>query len=436
MDADSTGGSTRLIVSIVVLIAISGFFSMAETALTSVSRLKIRSMLDGHVKGAETLARLKDNPNKFLTAILIGNNFVNILASTLATVYASTFTNNNATMIATGVMTFLILTFGEITPKTLASQNAEKIALVMAGPISFIQTILTPVIFLLNFVTGILLKLMGVDAQASAQLITEAEFKTMVDVGHEEGVLEHDERRMINNVVDFGDYEAKAVMTPRTKIVGAEVGATYEEITEIFKEERFSRLPIYEETIDDIIGILYLKDILFLDKEEDFDLKSLLREAYFTYESKSTVELFAIMRNNRYPMTVVLDEYGGTSGIITVEDLVEEIVGEIIDEYDESGDIEHIKDHEYIVEGSTRIDEVNEMIGTNLSSENFDSIGGYVIELLGRFPEQGEAIDTEDILFYIEEVERNRIEKIRITKKIMAKDPAVESEAEDTPKEN
>ncbi len=256
---------------------------------------------------------------------------------------------------------------------------------------------------------------MGCDFNKKIPTITESEFMTMVNVGHEEGVLEVDEREMISNVMGFGDSDAKDIMTPRTAIVGVEINSTYEEVLKVFKEEQFSRLPVYKENIDDIVGIISFKDCMISADIKNFNISEIMRKPYFTYESKSCSELFSVMRTKSLSMAVILDEYGGTSGIVTLEDLLEEIVGEISDEYDdETEEIKVIRDNEYIVEGSTKISDVNDMIGTNFESEDFDSIGGYVVGVIGRFPEKGETIEEKDVKFIIEETGRNRIEKIRI----------------------
>ncbi len=397
-----------------VLICFSAFFSASETALTSLSKIRLRNMLDDNVKNADKVAKATDNPGKLLSSILIGNNLVNICASSIATAIAISIDPVKGVGIATALMTIVVLIFGEITPKTLASQNSEKVSLFVAVPIGIIIKILTPLVFVFNIVTGAIVHLLGGDPSKKTPLITEAELKTMVDVSHEEGVLEKDERQMINNVFDFGESKAKDVMTPRIDIEAVKSDITREELINVFKEEMFSRLPVYGEDIDDIIGIIYLKDIIFTE-DENFDIKNYIREAYFTYESKGTSELFAIMRTKRIPVAIVLDEYGGTSGLVTLEDLVEEIVGEISDEYDEEEeDIEVVKEDEYIIDGSAHIDDVNEMIGINIETEDFDTIGGFVIGVLGRFPEAGEKVEYDGIKFVIEEIDKNRIEKLRI----------------------
>ena len=268
----------------------------------------------------------------------------------------------------------------------------------------------------LNVVTGALIRLCGCDPDERSPLITEAELKTIVNVSHEEGVLESEERTMINNVFDFGDSKAKDVMTPRTDIVAVPLDVTYEEYVRLVQEEGFSRMPVYGEDLDDIVGILYVKDVFFLN-EADFSAEKFMREPFFTYESKPLDELLAELKNSRLAVAVVLDEYGGTSGMITTEDIVEEIVGEIEDEYDdEEEEIEVIKDNEFVVDGSTRLEDFNEMVGTELESEEVDTIAGYILLLLGNFPESGQEIETEGLRIIVEEMDKNRIEKLRVYK--------------------
>ncbi|HIT86516.1 MAG TPA: HlyC/CorC family transporter [Candidatus Coprocola pullicola] len=408
-------GSWWLIIILILLIAGSAFFSASETALTSLSKIRLRNMIDENVKNADKIQKLINNPNKLLSSILIGNNLVNNAAASLTTMLAvSMLGGQSGVGIATMVITIVILIFGEITPKTLAAQNSEKVSLRVVKMISGIVVILTPVVKVLNIVTNGLIKLLGGNVTQKTLTITEAELKTMVNVSHEEGVLEVDERRMINNVFDFGDSKAKDVMTPRTDMVCVEDDTTYDEIVAIFKEERFSRLPVYHESVDNIVGILYVKDIIFID-EKNFKITQYMREPFFTYESKSISELFSEMRSNRIPAAIILDEYGGTSGFVTMEDMVEEIVGDISDEYDEQEqEIEVVKEDEFIVDGSTRLEDVNEMIGLRLESEDFDTIGGYVIGILGTLPDGGEVVETDGMKIIVEEVDKNRIEKLRI----------------------
>ncbi len=407
--------STLQVILLIVLLMLSSFFSSSETALTSLSRIRLRNMVDSGVKNAKLIEKVLSNQSKLISAILVGNNIVNIAASSLATVFAMDVFGSESIGIVTGVLTLLVLVFGEITPKTFASQNAEKVCIWVIKPIAFCVFIFTPIVFILNIVTGIIFKVIGCDVNKKSPTITESEFMTMVNVGHEEGVIEVDEREMINNVLEFDDSDAKDVMTPRTDIVAVDVNSTYDDILKVFKEEQFSRLPVYNENIDDIIGIISLKDCILLSDPKNFDIHKSMRKPYFTYESKSCSELFSVMRTKSLSMAVILDEYGGTSGIVTLEDLLEEIVGEISDEFDdETKEIEAIKEDEFIVDGSAKISDVNDMIGTNFESEDFDSIGGYVVGVIGRFPEKGETIEENNVKFIIEETDRNRIEKMRI----------------------
>lgn len=407
-------GSSWMFIVLVILLMMSAFFSASETALTSLSKIRLKNMVEDKIKNAALIEKLVNNPNKLLSAILVGNNLVNIAATSILTSLTLSLAPKNGVAIATAITTVAVLIFGEITPKTFAAENSEKVSLAVAKIINAIIFILTPVIWILNIITGVIMKILGVNKNGISATITEAELKTMVNVSHEEGVIEIDERRMINNVFDFDNSKAKDVMTPRTDMIAIEDTATYEEIVTLFKEERFSRLPVYHESIDNIIGILHLKDIVFID-EKDFKVESYMREPYFTYESKIISELFSEMRTNRIPVAIILDEYGGTSGLITIEDMVEEIVGEISDEYDEEDEeITVIKEDEYIVDGSTRLEDVNEMIGTKFESEDFDTIGGYVIGVMGRFPDEGEEIETDGIKIKVEKSDKNRIDELRI----------------------
>lgn len=402
------------IIILVVLIVLSAFFSMSETALTSISKIRLRTMIDENIKNAKLIQSVLEEPGKLLSAILIGNNLVNIGASSLATAIIVDKYGSKGVGIATAVLTIVILIFGEITPKTFATKNAEKISLFVIKAIKFCMIIFTPFIFILNMITGFILRLLGVKKDEKTPIITESELITMVNVSHEEGVLEIDEREMINNVVYFANSDAEDVMVPRTDIIAINVDATQEELTALFKEETCSRMPVYDETIDNIIGIISLKDLLFVDKSKDFNIRDYMREPFFTYESKCLKELFAEMRINRIPMAIILDEYGGTSGIVTLEDMLEEIVGDLADEYDEHDEeIKLVKDNEYIIEGATKIEDVNEILGTNFKSEDFDSIGGFIIETFGKFPDKGDSIKIDNVKFIIEEIEKNRIEKLR-----------------------
>ena len=408
---------TFQIVLLIILIILSGFFSASETALMALSRIRVRHMVDEEIKGAKLLEKLLEDPNKLLGGILIGNNIVNIGASSLASTLAFRIFGDGGVALATGVMTILVLIFGEITPKSLAKQNAEKVSLAVAPIINIVVTVFKPLVWLFSSVSSLIVRLLGGDLNKSEPFITEEELKTMVDVSEEEGVLEVEEKEMIFNVFEFGDMQAKNAMVQRIDMVAIDMEDSYDEIIQVFKTEKLSRMPVYEETIDDIVGILNIKDIIFLSDEEieSFDIKNYMREPFFTYEFKKITQLLEEMKLEKSQMAIVVDEYGGTSGLLTIEDLVEVIVGDIEDEYDEEEDeIQVIKEDEYIVDGSTKIGDVNELIGVNLESEEFDSIGGFIIGHLSRLPEENEVIEVDNIRFCIESIEKNRIKKIRI----------------------
>ena len=412
----STSNSIQIVLLIILLIG-SGFFSASETALMSLSKIKMRHMEEDGVKGAKLVSTLIEDSNRLLTSILIGNNIVNIAATSITTSLFTAMLGAQGVAIATGLMTVLVLIFGEITPKTISANNPEKASLVVAKPIKFFVTILTPIVWIFNIITKVIFKLFGVDDKGVKPFITEEELKTMVNVSHEEGLLEMEEREIINNVFEFGDMQAKEAMVQRLDIVAIDIEDSYDEIIELFKTEKLSRMPVYEETIDDIIGTLNIKDIIFLSDEEieNFDIKKYIRDPFFTYEFKKITQLLEEMKKDKSQMAIVVDEYGGTAGLITIEDLVEVIVGDIEDEYDEEEDeIQVINSNEFLVEGSTKISDVNEVLGIELESEEFDSIGGYIIGYIKHIPEENEVIEVDGIKFNIESVDKNRIKKIRI----------------------
>ena len=413
-------GSTANILQIgllVVLLLGSGFFSASETSLMSLSKIRIRYMEDEGVKGAKLVGSLIEKSSDLLSSILVGNNIVNIAATSVSTSLFINIFGDGGVAIATAVMTVLVLVFGEITPKTIAANSPEKVAVVVSKPISIIMKITKPIVWVFNLLTGIIFKIMGIDNDGVKPFITEEELKAMVNVSHEEGVLEMEEREIINNVFQFGDLQAKEAMIQRLDMVAIDIEDSYDEIIELFKSEKLSRLPVYQESIDDIVGILNIKDIIFLSDEEieNFDIKDYVREAFFTYEFKKITQLLEEMKKEKTQMAIVVDEYGGTAGLLTIEDLVEVIVGDIDDEYDEEEEeIVKINDNEYLVEGSTKISDVNEQLGINLESEEFDSIGGFIIGYLKRIPEENEIIEVEDVKFKVESIDKNRINKIRI----------------------
>ena len=457
------------IIILIILLGLSAFFSSAETSLTTINKIRLRSLAEEGNRHAKMALKVTDNSGKMLSSILIGNNIVNLSASALTTSIAYNF-GGSAVAVATGLITVLILIFGEITPKTVATIHSETLALVYAYPIHFIMTIVTPISFIVNMLSRGILLLLRVNPNGKVNTMTETELRTIVDVSHEDGVIESEEKEMIYNVFDLGDAKAKDVMVPRVHVTFADVESTYDELLDIFREDKFTRLPVYEETTDNVIGTINMKDLLLFEDKANFQVRNILREAYFTYEYKNISELLVEMRDAKFNIAIVLDEYGETAGIITLEDILEEIVGEIRDEYftyeyksisellvemreaslniaivlDEYGEtaglitledileeivgeirdeydeneeefLKEITREEFVVEGSMNLDDLNDRLDLDLSSEDYDSLGGFIIEQLDRLPEKGDEITTENgIRMVVDSLDKNRVEKVHI----------------------
>ena len=345
MDSDNIG---QLLILLFLLI-LSAFFSSAETALTTVNKIRMRTMSEEGNKKAKTVLKITNDSGKMLSAILIGNNIVNLSASSLATSLAIRVLGSVGAGIATGILTLLILIFGEISPKTIATIHADSIALTYAGVISFLMKILTPFIFITNALSLGFLKLLRIDPNVEKNKMTEEELRTIVDVSHETGIIETEERQMINNVFDFGDAQVKEIMVPRIDMIFADVNSQYHELIDIVRENKFTRLPVYENSTDNVIGIINMKDLLLFNDRTHFSVRKIMREPFYTYEHKNTAELFIEMRKSSINIAIVLDEYGTTAGLVTLEDMLEEIVGEIRDEYDmdEEDPIQQLSEMEY-----------------------------------------------------------------------------------------
>ena len=394
--------------------------------MTTVNRHRLRGLAEAGNKKAARVLSMVEKPDKMLSAILIGNNIVNLSASSLTTTLAikiaekAGFGLSSSTLIglATGILTFLILIFGEITPKNMATRLNEPMALLYSGPIYALTWLLTPVIFIVNSISKGVCRLLGVDMNQT-RTMTEMELRTIVDVSHEDGVIEEEEKEIINNVFDFGDSVAKDIMIPRIDMVFASEDMTYDELVKIFLKEQYSRLPVYKDTRDHVVGILNLKD-LFFDRmthpERAFDIHRLLRKPYFTFEYQKTSVLMEEMRKKSVSFAVVLDEYGCTAGLVTLEDLLEEIVGQIRDEFDEDETkaVRCVGDREYEVPGSMKLDDLNDILGTDIESDDYDSVGGHMIELLEHLPEEGETVREGDYLYSIRKIDNNRIDTVYI----------------------
>lgn len=409
-------GQALQIFIVLGLLALSAFFSSSETAMMAVNKIRIRNLADAGLSSAQTLMKVLDNQPKMLSAILIGNNIVNISASSLATIVVTRAFGDMYVGVGTGILTLLVLIFGEITPKTSATLYSETMALRFAKPIYMIMQVLTPVIFIVDKLSQGVLRLLHVDPNKKQDAITEDELRTIVEVSHEEGVIESDEKKMIYNVFDFGDSVAKDIMVPRIDMTFIDVNATFSEVIEVFREVKYTRYPVYEETTDNVIGIINIKDLLLTENQKKFCIRDYLREPLYTYEFKKTAELMVELRKTQNNIAIVLDEYGATAGLITLEDMLEEIVGEIRDEYDEDEEdlIRRIGPREYLVEAAMKLDDLNDQLGLDLESEDYDSIGGFIIGLLDHLPEEGEEVTHKNLRLVVDQVERNRIDKIHL----------------------
>ncbi len=412
-----SGAAAQLVV-IVVLLALSAFFSSAETAFMSLNRIRIRTLAEEGSSSAKRIEQILSNPGKMLSAVLIGNNIVNLSASALTTVWATNLFGSGAVGMATGILTLLVLLFGEISPKNIATVHAERIAFAYCIPVSFLMWLLTPVIVIVNVLVKGVMFLLRIDPNQKGENFTASELRTIVEVSHEEGIIENEEKDIINNVFDLGDTQAKDIMIPRIDMVFVNVNDSYDDLVRICKEEMFTRLPVYEDTTDNVIGIVNMKDLILYDgRKEDFHIRDILREAHFTYEYKKVSELMLEMKGSSVNFTIVLDEYGATAGLITLEDLLEEIVGDIRDEYDSEEDqlIQRLSDREYAVDGSVKLDDLNDALELHLSSEDYDSLGGLVIGLLDRLPAVGDSVATGDgIRLVVEAVDKNRITRVHL----------------------
>ena len=419
------------IVTIIILIMLSAFFSSAETAFSSLSRVRIRALIEDGNKRAELVDKILENYSKMISTILIGNNIVNLGASSLATAFTMEELGNAYIAVGTGILTLLVLLCGEILPKTAAKAHAESISLAYAFIIDKLMWILTPVIFLVNKLSGFLMKLLHIDPNAKLDSMTETELKTYVDVSHEDGIIETEEREIIYNVFDFSDAVAKDIMIPRINMVTVDIDATYSELAKLFKEYMYTRIPVYEDDQDNMIGLVNIKDFLFIEDEQNFKVSSILRKAHYTYEFKKSADLMLEMREKAYNVTFVLNEYGACVGMITMEDLLEEIVGEIRDEYDddEKENIVKIAENQYLIEGSMKIDDINDVLDTDMDSEDYDSIAGLMIEHLDRLPEVGECVTLEnDITLRVSETDQNRVTRVLVK---LPEHPEEEDEEDD-----
>ena len=415
-----------LVILLIILVTMSAFFSASETALTAFNRSKLKAIAEKNQRKADLLKGWLKKPNEILTALLIGNNIVNILASSIATMVAISILGNNSRAIAisTGAMTILLLIFGEITPKVVAKAYSTHISNAVIKLVYMLSKLFLPISKILMVVSKLIARIFGVKIDEIAFLITEEEIKSVVSVGEEEGVIEEEEKKMIHSIFEFTDTTVKEIMIPRTTVFAVEASKTLEKIWDVITGNGYSRIPVYEEGIDNIIGVFYIKDIfnVIRDGKLNMQVKSFIREAYFVPETKALVEMLEEFKKKHIHMAIVLDEYGGTSGIITIEDLIEEIVGDINDEFDIEHDeeIKKVADNKYIIDAMLDVEFLNEELSIDLPvSEDYDSLGGYIYSVLGRVPLEKDTIthDNGKVEIRVLEVDNRRIVKALIIKR-------------------
>lgn len=419
--------ATQLILVFFILF-LTALFTASETALSAVTKLQMQSLADDDIRGAKTVCKLIEDPTKILRRILIGKVIFYLIASTLTITMTISIWGNEWIILTVILLIILFLIFGESLPKSVAAAKSEKVALGISSLISLLTYVLVPVDFVVSKINKGILLIFHIDPDIRTFGITQSELRAILENSQDEGGIESEERRMITNVVDFGDALAKDVMVPRIDMEFVNVEFTYYELVQAFSEEKYTRMPVYFESRDNVIGIVNLKDVFFYsEKKEDFNIRDIMRDPYFTYEYKKTSELLIEMRSDSIPIAIVLDEYGATAGLITIEDLLEEIVGEIRDEYDEDEEdcIREVNENEYIVDGNTKLDDINDTLSLNLESKDYDSIAGHIISLLDHLPEEGEAVTDQNATFTVTSVDKNRIDEVHI---LLHKDNEQESE--------
>lgn len=407
--------SVSQIIALVLLVAMSSVFSSSETAITSVSKIKVRQLDQKDNKNAHLLKKLHDNMQTTISTILIGNNIVNIAASSIATILFTNIFHQNGALISTVVMTVFVLIFGEVLPKTIAQYKNKSVALKFSRFIYFLTIIFKPIVKVLNILTRLVIKLfIGEDEDSST--LTEEELKTLVEVSEEEGVLKNQETEIMINALELKETLAVDIMTPRTSMASVDIEDAESDLKEIIKNITYSRIPVYEDSIDDIIGVLHIKELAhkIIEDDRDFKVRDILKPAFYAYEYIPVVDLFKQMRTKNISISIIIDEYGGTSGIVTMEDILEELVGEIDDEYDNEKEVTKLSDNEYLVDPEMRIDEVNERFDLDIQSDKFDSIGGFVIELLDRMPKSKDEVEFENLKFVVVNVDKRKITQLMI----------------------
>ncbi|HHU48382.1 MAG: hemolysin family protein [Caldicoprobacterales bacterium] len=426
------------ILIIIILIILNAYFAGSEMALVSINDTKLRMMAESGDKKAESVKQLLSEPSKFLSTIQIGITLAGFLSSAFASEafadrlvawilargvgISAAVLKPVAVILITFILSYFTLVFGELVPKRLAMQQAEKLSLKVVGPLRLLSAITSPIVKLLTVSTNFFVRLAGGNPYADDEEVTEEEIRMLIDVGEEKGAIDEIEKQFINNVFDFDDKSAADIMTHRTRVAAIPADSSLDDIVELLNAEKYTRIPVYEDSIDNIIGILHVKDLLMYltnNGMQDFDIKKLIRMPYFVPESKKLNDLFRELQIKKIHMVVVVDEYGGTAGIITVEDLLEEIVGNIFDEYDEEEyKYEKVDESTYLFDGSISLEQVSELINVMLPVDDYDTLSGYVIGQLGQIPNEGEKpiVEMDNLVFKVEEIEDKTISRIKVCK--------------------
>jgi len=403
-----------------ICLLLSAFFSSSETAFVSLQRIRVEHLVKTEVRGAKRVARMIGQPEKLLSTILLSNNFVNTAAAALATVLAISIWGERGILFATIGVTIILLVFCETTPKTIATHHAERLSLALARPIGFVSWLLTPFVIGLSWIASRFTKLVG-EAPVPRSLVTDEEIRTMISVGQKEGTVEEKEAEMLHKVFDFGDRPVYEVMVPRTEVVCIEQGSKVTDFFNLYTESPLSRFPVYQENMDNVVGILSIKDVLMAQAKgtitSESTIDDLVRPAYFAPETKRINELFAEMRDKNYRMAVVVDEYGGTAGIVSLSRLVEEVVGAVGDELAEAEkEYEVINEYTFQIDGGMRIEEINEEMDLQLPEGDYETVAGFVLHLLGHIPKLNEQLRYKGLKLVITEMRGKKIEKILLTK--------------------
>jgi CBS domain containing-hemolysin-like protein len=416
-------GTISFLIIILCLIFIA-LLSSSEVAFIAFNRIRIRHLIEKGSSSAETAQKIRDQHDRLFSAVILSGNLFTVLATSVGTALALKFFGEEyGIIISTIIMTFLTVIFGELAPKTFAVTHAEKVALFMAKPMEFYIKLISPLAWIFSKLSSLIIRFFGGEIKPTPQFLTEEEMKAMISIGEEEGTLEKEEKEMLHKVFEFGDKKVSEAMVPRTEIVAIPEDAAVADVFELITTERYSRYPVIKETVDNIIGILYVKDILIkMAKEEiapDTSIATLIRDAYYIPESKMVTELLDEMQKHKFQIAIIVDEHGGTAGIITLEDIMEEIVGGLQDEFEAIGaekEVEIVDESTLVVSGFTGIDEVNELVGVDLKSEEFNTIGGFLFGLFGHLPRVGEQLKYHGLKFLILEMDGKKIDKVKITK--------------------